>query len=87
MFFGIDRKNGMDYIKFMSKSRETILAKIRRKRKSFLYGTLIAGASAGGFKGCEMLRFELAATEILRCEGGYADDKKPTRKPNTALPI
>lgn len=66
----------MDYIKSMSKSRETILAKIRRKRKSFLYGTLITGASAGGFKGCEMLRFELAATEILRCEGGYADDKK-----------
>lgn len=60
----------------MSKSRETILAKIRRKRKSFLYGTLIAGASAGGFKGCETQHFDRAAIEILRCEGGYADDRK-----------
>ena len=60
----------------MSKSRENILAKIRRRRKNFLYGTLIAGASVGGFKGYEMLRFELAAGEILRYEGGYANSKK-----------
>lgn len=73
---GIDRKNSIDYIMYMRKSRATILEKIRRNRKSFLYGTLIAGASLGGVKAYQVLRFELAALEILKSEGGYDDGTK-----------
>ena len=72
----IDRKHSIDYIMYMRKSRATILEKIRRNRKSFLYGTLIAGASLGGIKGYQVLRFELAALEILKSEGGYDDGTK-----------
>lgn len=73
---GIDRKPTIDYIMYMKNRRETILEKIRRNRKNFLYGTLIAGASLGGVKGYQALRFELAALEILKSEGGYDDGTK-----------
>ena len=75
-FLCIDRTHSIDYIMYMRKSRATILEKIRRNRKNFLYGTLIAGASLGGIKGYQALRFELAALEILKSEGGYDDGTK-----------
>lgn len=72
----IDRKHSIDYIMYMRKSRATILEKIRRNRKSFLYGTLIAGASLGGIKGCQSSHFDWAALELLISEGYYDDGTK-----------